>query len=98
MVLCSCPIRKVTPVLSTTRLLLNSLFCLFSSVLLMGANVLQIVKRTLEGLSIIVNALPIPDPFKSAVVGIPDAVLEIITILEVSGFWCSISRADSACA
>ncbi|KAG8880136.1 hypothetical protein FRB97_001067 [Tulasnella sp. 331] len=50
----------------------------------MGADALQIVKRTLGGLSVIVNALPIPDPFKSAVVGIPDAVLQIITILEAN--------------
>lgn len=50
----------------------------------MGADTLQVVKRTLEGLSILVAALPVPEPFKSAVVGIPDAVLGIITILEVS--------------
>ncbi|KAG8880135.1 hypothetical protein FRB97_001066 [Tulasnella sp. 331] len=50
----------------------------------MGADTLQIVQHTLDDLSIIVNALPIPDPFRSIVVGIPDAVLEIITILETA--------------
>ncbi|KAG8870500.1 hypothetical protein FRB97_009719, partial [Tulasnella sp. 331] len=50
----------------------------------MSAQRLQIGKRTLESLSIILNAVPIPDPFKSAVVGIPDAVLKIIQILETA--------------
>ncbi|KAG8857862.1 hypothetical protein FRB96_005581 [Tulasnella sp. 330] len=50
----------------------------------MRALTLQAVKRTVSGLSIILKALPIPDPFKSAVVGIPDAVLEIIKILEAA--------------
>ncbi|KAG8850919.1 hypothetical protein FRB96_009552 [Tulasnella sp. 330] len=50
----------------------------------MGAETLQIVRCSLGGLSIVVNALPIPDPFKSAVVGIPDAVLQIIAILETA--------------
>ncbi|KAG8845735.1 hypothetical protein FRB96_002273 [Tulasnella sp. 330] len=50
----------------------------------MSAQRLQIGKRTLESLSIILNAVPIPDPFKSAVVGIPDAVLKIISILETA--------------
>ncbi|KAG8871901.1 hypothetical protein FRB97_008221 [Tulasnella sp. 331] len=50
----------------------------------MGADTLQIVKRTLEGLSIVVSAVPIPEPFKSAVVGIPDAVLKMITVVETA--------------
>ncbi|KAG8990820.1 hypothetical protein FRB94_013083 [Tulasnella sp. JGI-2019a] len=50
----------------------------------MGANTLQNVKASLQVLSAIVNAVPIPEPFKSAVVGIPDAVLQIITIVETA--------------
>ncbi|KAG8979717.1 hypothetical protein FRB94_011912 [Tulasnella sp. JGI-2019a] len=50
----------------------------------MGVDTLQIAKASLQGLSIITNAVPIPEPFKSAVVGIPDAVLLIITIIETA--------------
>ncbi|KAG9007037.1 hypothetical protein FRB94_014701 [Tulasnella sp. JGI-2019a] len=48
----------------------------------MGADILQTAKASLQVLSAIVKAVPIPEPFKSAVVGIPDAVLQIITIIE----------------
>ncbi|KAG8991464.1 hypothetical protein FRB93_002805 [Tulasnella sp. JGI-2019a] len=38
----------------------------------------------LQVLFTVVKAVPIPEPFKSAVVGIPDAVLQIITIVETA--------------
>ncbi|KAG8989287.1 hypothetical protein FRB94_014531 [Tulasnella sp. JGI-2019a] len=50
----------------------------------MGADTLQTAKASLQVLSAIVKAVPIPEPFKSAVVGIPDAVLQIITIIETA--------------
>ncbi|KAG8984961.1 hypothetical protein FRB94_004150 [Tulasnella sp. JGI-2019a] len=37
-----------------------------------------------RSLQYLLTAVPIPEPFKSAVVGIPDAVLEIITIVETA--------------
>ncbi|KAG8993437.1 hypothetical protein FRB94_010802 [Tulasnella sp. JGI-2019a] len=48
----------------------------------MGVVTLQAAKTSLQILSTLVKAVPIPEPFKSAVVGIPDAVLQIITIVE----------------
>ncbi|KAG9033506.1 hypothetical protein FRB95_014685 [Tulasnella sp. JGI-2019a] len=50
----------------------------------MGADTLQASKASLQALSVILKAVPIPEPFKSAVVGIPDAVLQIITIVETA--------------
>ncbi|KAG8844904.1 hypothetical protein FRB96_002793 [Tulasnella sp. 330] len=50
----------------------------------MSADALQIAKGTLGGLSIVMSALPIPEPFKSAVVGIPDAVLKMIAVVETA--------------
>ncbi|KAG9008429.1 hypothetical protein FRB94_013253 [Tulasnella sp. JGI-2019a] len=50
----------------------------------MGADTLQSAKASLRILSAVVKAVPIPEPFKSAVVGIPDAVLQIITIVETT--------------
>ncbi|KAG8993391.1 hypothetical protein FRB93_002004 [Tulasnella sp. JGI-2019a] len=50
----------------------------------MGADTLQASKASLQVLSTIVKAVPIPEPFKSAVVGIPDAVLQIIAIVETA--------------
>ncbi|KAG8983645.1 hypothetical protein FRB94_005426, partial [Tulasnella sp. JGI-2019a] len=50
----------------------------------MGADTLQTAKASLQVLSAFVKAVPVPEPFKSAVVGIPDAVLEIITIVETA--------------
>ncbi|KAG8996527.1 hypothetical protein FRB94_008227 [Tulasnella sp. JGI-2019a] len=50
----------------------------------MGTNTLQSAKVGLQILSTIVKSVPIPEPFKSAVVGIPDAVLQIITIVETA--------------
>ncbi|KAG8981650.1 hypothetical protein FRB94_008695 [Tulasnella sp. JGI-2019a] len=50
----------------------------------MGANTLQTAKASLQILSSTVKAVPIPEPLKSAVVGIPDAVLQIITIVETA--------------
>ncbi|KAG8993962.1 hypothetical protein FRB94_010240 [Tulasnella sp. JGI-2019a] len=48
----------------------------------MGADTLQHAKASLQVLSTIVKAVPIPEPFKSAVIGIPDAVLQVISIVE----------------
>ncbi|KAG8863042.1 hypothetical protein FRB97_005386, partial [Tulasnella sp. 331] len=39
-------------------------------------------KQGLELLSTVLDAAPIPEPFKSAVKGIPDIVLQILTIVE----------------
>ncbi|KAG8993393.1 hypothetical protein FRB93_002006 [Tulasnella sp. JGI-2019a] len=50
----------------------------------MGGDTLQAAKASLQVLSTIVKAVPIPEPFKSAVVGIPDAILQIIAIVEVA--------------
>ncbi|KAG8984457.1 hypothetical protein FRB93_006551 [Tulasnella sp. JGI-2019a] len=50
----------------------------------MGADTLQTVKASLRLLSLSVQATPIPEPFKSAVVGIPDAILQIISIVETA--------------
>ncbi|KAG9029991.1 hypothetical protein FRB95_004637 [Tulasnella sp. JGI-2019a] len=50
----------------------------------MGADTLQTVIAILQVLFTVVKAVPIPEPFKSAVVGIPDAVLQIITIVETA--------------
>ncbi|KAG9008453.1 hypothetical protein FRB94_013277 [Tulasnella sp. JGI-2019a] len=50
----------------------------------MGADRLQSAKASLQILSAVVKAVPIPEPFKSAVIGIPDAVLQIITIVETA--------------
>ncbi|KAG8981296.1 hypothetical protein FRB93_008749 [Tulasnella sp. JGI-2019a] len=50
----------------------------------MGADTLQAAKASLQILSALVKGVPIPEPFKSAVVGIPDAVLQIITIVETA--------------
>ncbi|KAG8993501.1 hypothetical protein FRB94_013251 [Tulasnella sp. JGI-2019a] len=50
----------------------------------MGADTLQSTKASLQILSAVVKAVPIPEPFKSAVVGIPDAVLQIIKIVETA--------------
>ncbi|KAG9003364.1 hypothetical protein FRB94_003187 [Tulasnella sp. JGI-2019a] len=50
----------------------------------MGADTLQSAKASLQILSALVKAVPIPEPFKSAVVVIPDAVLQIITIVETA--------------
>ncbi|KAG8870499.1 hypothetical protein FRB97_009718 [Tulasnella sp. 331] len=51
----------------------------------MDTDTLQIAKRSVEDLSIIVNALLTPDPLKSIVAGIPSVVLQIIRILETQG-------------
>ncbi|KAG8996521.1 hypothetical protein FRB94_008221 [Tulasnella sp. JGI-2019a] len=48
----------------------------------MSTDTLQTAKVGLQILSTILNAVPIPEPFRSAVVGIPDAALKIITIVE----------------
>ncbi|KAG9000532.1 hypothetical protein FRB94_005382 [Tulasnella sp. JGI-2019a] len=50
----------------------------------MATDTLQVAKASLQVLSTIVKAVPIPEPFKSAVVGIPDAVLQIIAIVETA--------------
>ncbi|KAG8869774.1 hypothetical protein FRB98_002198 [Tulasnella sp. 332] len=50
----------------------------------MDTDTLQIAKRSVEDLSIIVNALLTPDPLKSIVAGIPSVVLQIIRILETA--------------
>ncbi|KAG8987973.1 hypothetical protein FRB93_004341 [Tulasnella sp. JGI-2019a] len=50
----------------------------------MGADSLQTAKASLQILPTLVKAVPIPEPFKSAVIGIPDAVLQIITIVETA--------------
>ncbi|KAG8989751.1 hypothetical protein FRB94_014059 [Tulasnella sp. JGI-2019a] len=50
----------------------------------MRVETLQKAKASLQVLSTIVKAAPIPEPFKSAVVGIPDAVLQIISIVETA--------------
>ncbi|KAG8993964.1 hypothetical protein FRB94_010242 [Tulasnella sp. JGI-2019a] len=50
----------------------------------MGADTLQNAKTSLQVLSTIIKAVPIPEPFKSAVVGIPDAVLQIISIVDTA--------------
>ncbi|KAG8991329.1 hypothetical protein FRB94_012555, partial [Tulasnella sp. JGI-2019a] len=48
----------------------------------MSSDTLHTAKACLHMLTAIVKAAPIPEPFKSAVVWIPDAVLQIITIVE----------------
>ncbi|KAG8990146.1 hypothetical protein FRB93_003312 [Tulasnella sp. JGI-2019a] len=50
----------------------------------MGPDTLQNAKASLLALSALVKAVPIPEPFKSAVTGIPDAVLQIIKIVETA--------------
>ncbi|KAG8993525.1 hypothetical protein FRB94_013276 [Tulasnella sp. JGI-2019a] len=50
----------------------------------MGLDTLRSAKASLQILSAFVKAVPIPEPFKSAVVGIPDAVLQIISIVETA--------------
>ncbi|KAG8993182.1 hypothetical protein FRB94_010963 [Tulasnella sp. JGI-2019a] len=50
----------------------------------MGADTLQAAKASPQILSTLVKAVPILEPFKSAVVGIQDAILQIITIVETA--------------
>ncbi|KAG8989330.1 hypothetical protein FRB94_014480 [Tulasnella sp. JGI-2019a] len=46
------------------------------------SDALDVAKLGLRALSTGLKASPIPEPFKSAVSGIPDAVLQIIEIVE----------------
>ncbi|KAG8840872.1 hypothetical protein FRB96_008572, partial [Tulasnella sp. 330] len=46
------------------------------------ADLMEGAKQGLELLSTVLDAAPIPEPFKSAVKGIPDIVLQILTIVE----------------
>ncbi|KAG8996520.1 hypothetical protein FRB94_008220, partial [Tulasnella sp. JGI-2019a] len=50
----------------------------------MSADTLQSAKAGLQILSAIVKVVPIPEPFKSVVVGIPDAALQIMAIVETA--------------
>ncbi|KAG8992388.1 hypothetical protein FRB94_011634 [Tulasnella sp. JGI-2019a] len=50
----------------------------------MGADTLEQAKSVLLVLLKLMKTAPIPEPFKSVVVGIPDAVLQIIAIVETA--------------